>query len=153
MQRTLRTLGLCTLALIAGGATLQKPEPAARIVDAATGKPIRQARTTTSRAERVIRAPGYQDVRIVTSAGPGAKHVPRGPREVALCKLGAADRTAMDCATPRSNAIAAPRTTRTRTAMRSLIESRSTAKRSPTAAHSTPRRTARARGTATCSCT
>jgi len=92
MQRTLRTLGLCTLALIAGGATLQKPEPAARIVDAATGKPIRQARTTTSRAERVIRAPGYQDVRIVTSAGPGAKHVPRGPREVALCKLGAADR-------------------------------------------------------------
>ena len=91
MQRTLRTLGLSTLALIASGATLQKPEPAARIVDAATGEPIR-AQTIPSRSERVIRAPGYQDVRIVTSAGPGTKHLPRGPREVALCKLGASDR-------------------------------------------------------------
>ena len=70
MQRTLRTLGLSTLALIASGATLQKPEPAARIVDAATGEPLR-AQTIPSRSERVIRAPGYQDVRIVTSAGPG----------------------------------------------------------------------------------
>ena len=91
MQRTLRTLGLSTLALIASGATLQKPEPAARIVDAATGEPLR-AQTIPSRSERVIRAPGYQDVRIVTSAGPGTKHLPRGPREVALCKLGASDR-------------------------------------------------------------
>lgn len=112
MQRTIRRLGAATLALVGTGATMptpaavrsthdlppteqadtDAPAPAVRVFDAQTGKPIPRVETARKGATLVVRAPGYQEVRIATGAAPVNTQVARGPRGVALCKVGATDR-------------------------------------------------------------